>query len=125
MLNQKDSKDLISLEFPELIIKNETLPRIFNHLAMEANRAMVTNPISGAREIFNFTHFLFEHSDKYVQLLLIDQFYKRLSFIHCDLGLSGKTPGVNTAEMQQLPVHVSYRCTTYKNHFQLTRIRFK
>jgi hypothetical protein len=123
MLNQKDSKDLISLEFPELMLIRKNLVQSLDLLAMEINKAMTRQQLTRVGKIFNFAHFLFDHSDKYVQLLLIDQFYKKLNFIHCDLLFGNKKSKM--AEMPQLPYHISYRCTNFQNHFQLTRISIK
>lgn len=67
------------MEFPDLIFKSQNLAKSINHLEKEANTEMVMHLISKAKQIFNFTHYLFEHSNKYVQLLLINQIYKRLN----------------------------------------------
>ncbi|AVR45180.1 hypothetical protein C7S20_07780 [Christiangramia fulva] len=127
MLNHKDSKDLILIEFPEMVKEKKNFAQITSLLAAETNDAMKWGVVERAKQVLNFTHYLFLHSNKYVQLLLLDQYYKKLNCVRCNLSFQNFTRNHSGAggNESQLPFHISYRLRNAKSVMQLTLITIK
>lgn len=126
MLNQKDSEDLILLNFPEILQGKKDIKNFSQLLARETNSAMKFGIVERAKNILSFTHYLFFHSSRYVQLLLIDQYYKKLNCIHCQLNFGQFLQQNKLREdHDHLPLKISYRLRNFDHQLQLTLITIK
>lgn len=85
MLTLKDSEDLFDLEFHTVGSKKRKFIERIELLAEEADNALVQKTIAKAQKIFGFVDYLFTHGGQYIQLALVDHFFKKLKKMQCKL----------------------------------------
>lgn len=125
MLSLKDSEDLFDLEFHRFGSKKEKFIDRIEALAKETDKALAEKAVSQTQKTLSFVNYLFTHSGQYLQLTLVDHFFKKLKNLRCKLLYSKKI--VNRGASQAAILTIRYRLlhSKYENKLTLITIQNK
>lgn len=120
MLSLKDSEDLFNLEFHRLGSKKEKFIDRIETLAKETDKALAEKAVFQTQKNLSFVNYLFTHGGQYLQLTLVDHFFKKLKNLRCKLLYTKKL--INGGSSQAAILTIRYRLLHSKNENKLTLI---
>ncbi|WP_170164425.1 hypothetical protein [Sinomicrobium pectinilyticum] len=125
MLTEQDASDLIRLEFPE----TATIKNFSARLEILAQKTDVTLGFPRTEKtagILQLVNYLFVHGSRYVQVQLIDHYFKLLKKVKCRFNLKRKVnmqKDILPADTDKFQIHYRWRCTHHYSRLTLITIK--